>query len=208
MSFERSAISCNAFQLNSFQAFKPNLAVRCALMKLIFMALFALTLVGCTGEVPQEFTLFDFETDADLDRINWNCFTLFELSNEHFTQGARSLKMDLYPSNYPGWHPNLSHADWSGYRHLVFDLFNPQSREMSVTIRIDDSQNAWNYADRYNQAFSLKSGSNRIRIPLETLMTSGTARKMNLEKIHKFMLFLVRPQKAHVLYLDHVRLER
>ena len=51
-------------------------------------------------------------------------------------------------------------------------------------------------------------GSNRIEIPLITLVTSGTGRKMDLKSIHRFLLFMVTPAEKNVLYVDYIRLVR
>ena len=77
--------------------------------------------IACTDQMPQEKILFDFETDADLDQIRWKCFTLFSLSDNHVTHGNSCLKMELYPSNWPGLAPRLDVNDWRAFDYLAFD---------------------------------------------------------------------------------------
>jgi predicted MPP superfamily phosphohydrolase len=48
--------------------------------------------------------LFDFESEPDLRRLNWECHKWFELSEEHATSGRFSLKVTLPPGQYPGIH--------------------------------------------------------------------------------------------------------
>jgi len=150
--------------------------------------------------------LFDFETDAELDQIHWKCFTLFSLSKKYATRGTKSLKVELYPSNYPGLTPKLAINDWQKFKAIGFDIYNPKKAKTAIVIRIDDQKEHPDYADRYNKRFVLKPGANHIRIPLDSLITSGTNRPLNLKKIQRLIIFMSHPQKKHVLFLDHIRL--
>lgn len=165
-----------------------------------------LVFISCTSNSPEELILFDFETDAELDRIHWKCFTLFSLSDEHVTHGAKSLRMELYPSSWPGWTPMLEVNDWHKYNAISFDLYNPEDEEIPVAVRIDDIEDYPDFADRYNQRFILKPGINNVQIPFETLLTSGTKRPLDLGKIYRFLIFMGHPERKYVLYLDYVRL--
>ena len=171
---------------------------------LIIMGLFLF--VGCGGSAPGERLLFDFESDAELDRFQWRCFTLFSLSDEQATHGEKSLRLELYPSDYPGLAPMLYENDWRGYKAFRFDIYNPEENELRVSVRIDDRKDYPNYKDRYNRSFILKPGMNRMKIPLDTLVTSGTDRKLNLTKIYQVLIFMTRPERKVVLYVDYIRL--
>lgn len=165
-----------------------------------------LLLMGCHRGPPGERLLFDFESEAELDRFHWRCHTLFSIADEHFTHGEKSLKLELYPSTYPGLAPMLVENDWRDYKAFRFDIYNPNERELRITVRIDDRKDYPNYEDRYNKDFILKSGMNRMRIPLYTLVTSGTDRKLNLKKIYRVFIFMTRPERRVVLYVDNIRL--
>ena len=106
--------------------------------RLILILIMALVLCGCRNEIPQEKILFDFETEQDLDRVHWKCHALFSLSEEHATHGSRCLRLELYPSPYPGVTPMVREKDWSEFRNLCFDIYNPQERETEIAVRIDD----------------------------------------------------------------------
>lgn len=176
------------------------------MLKFILVALYILTLVGCSGEGPKELVLFDFETDAELNRMHWKCFTMFSLSDQYATNGTKSLKIELYPSNWPGWTPKLDENDWRRFEVVEFDVYNPGNRQVSMTVRIDDRKNYPDYGDRYNQSFAIKPGANSIRIPMKTLVTSGTRRNLDLKRIYRFMIFMGQPREIYTLYLDYVRL--
>ena len=167
-----------------------------------------LILIGCADRPATEKILFDFETDLDLDRVDWKCHALFSLSEEHATHGTRCLRLELYPSPYPGVTPMLRDEDWSKFRSLCFDIYNPQEREIKIAVRIDDQKDWPDYPDRYNKSFGLARGLNRIEIPLSTLVTSGPQRKMDLKSIHQFLIFMVSPSEKNVVYVDYIRLVR
>lgn len=165
-------------------------------------------LSGCSKPAPDELVLFDFETDAELDKLHWKCFTLYSISDKHTAHGNKSLKLELYPSNWPGLTPKLGVRDWRGFKAIGFDVYNAGEKDLRIAVRIDDREDYPDYADRYNRGFDLKPGINRIQIPLEALITSGTQRNLDLKKIYRFMIFMGQPKEKHVLYVDYVRLAR
>lgn len=155
-----------------------------------------------------ELVLLDFGKDADLDRIFWKCHVLYSLADEHATRGAKSLRMELYPSEYPGLAPLLTQRDWSRYGNLAFDFYNPMGREVPLTLRIDDRKDSPDYADRCNETIRLKPGENRIVLPLRTLKTSGTRRDLDWSRVALFLMFVVKPEEKITLYVDNIRLTR
>jgi len=173
---------------------------------LVGVVVWVCILLACSKPAPDELILFDFENDAELDRLHWKCFTLFSLSEKHATCGGKSLKLELYFSSWPGWTPKLNVKDWRGYDAVGFDVYNPEGEEIRITVRIDDREDTPDYNDRYNQGFVLKPGMNRIKIPFKTLLTSGTKRHLDLKRIYRLLIFMSHPKKKHVLYLDYIRL--
>lgn len=172
----------------------------------ILVCVLILTLLNCRSSVPQDRVLFDFESDEELDRFHWKCHTLFSLSEEHATRGRSSLKLELFPSDFPGLSPMLEDNDWRGFKQLAFDIFNTEAQAIRITVRIDDTAGFPNYEDRYNREFSLKPGRNTVVIPFETLVTSGTQRRLDLKRIYRLLVFMGYPEKKTVLYMDHFRL--
>jgi hypothetical protein len=173
---------------------------------IIFSIAFSMVPVGCSGPVGHELVLNDFETDADLDRVRWQCRTLFSLSSEHATSGESSMKMELFPADYPGLSLKLDERDWSRYDSVAFDIYNPQDETLEITVRIDDREDYPDYDDRYNGRITLMPGSNDLRIPLNSLRTAGTDRSLNLKTIERFLFFLVDTNKTFRLYVDNIRL--
>lgn len=163
---------------------------------------------ACSPNPVGPLVLHDFETDADLDRVHWSCHQLYALSVEHVASGRHSLEMKLYPADYPGLALKLSHRDWRRYDAVAFDIFNPQPEALEITVRIDDKTDYPEFEDRYNERFTLSPGATVVRIPLDTLRTSGgDRRRLDLSRIFRFMFFLVDNRELRTLFVDHIRLE-
>ena len=163
-------------------------------------------LSGCPQQPRQKIILFDFESDADLDRLRWNCRTLYSLSTEHVTHGTRSLKLELFPSDYPGLLANLSVTDWRGFTTLSFDIYNPSAEPVQATVHIDDRKESYDYGERFNKRFALSPGPNRVVIPLGQMFTSGSGRLLHAGHITRFLVYVPNPVKPITLYLDHILL--
>jgi hypothetical protein len=177
------------------------------LMLKYILPIFVILIIGCHGPDQKELILFDFESDSELDKVHWKCHTLFSLSDENVTHGKKSLRLELFPSEYPGLSPILEINDWGDYKYLNFDMFNPNAKEMEIVVRIDDREDSPDYADRYNHSFVLLPGLNRLRMPLNDLATSGTKRKLDLKTIQALVIFMVNPPEKVRVYIDYIRLE-
>ncbi|WP_457554127.1 hypothetical protein [Desulfobacula sp.] len=179
------------------------------MFKKIFIAfLCVFALAGCGKIKDKELVLFDFESGSVFDEIHWKCHTLFSLSDEHAVQGKKSLKLELYPSSYPGLFPALKYHDWHGYKAFCFEVYNPLPESVSLVLRIDDKKDAFEYNDRYNKSLMLSPGANQIKISLDSLKKSETTRPLDLKNIYRFLIFMSHPEKTYVLYLDYFRLVR
>lgn len=171
----------------------------------MMIALF-LILSSCETGDPTGRVLFDFEEESALDGLSWKCRVLYSLSPQYATHGEKSLKMELYPSEYPGVSPTLSGTDWRGYRALRLDIHNPGKEAVTMTVRIDDRKDASQYGDRYQGSFTMNPGDNPVVIPFTDLTTSGSQIPLALGNIRKLAIFTFRPKRKTVLYIDHIRL--
>ncbi|WP_133112136.1 hypothetical protein [Candidatus Scalindua japonica] len=174
------------------------------LIRLLFLLLLPpMLLMSCSPRQPFR---YDFETEDTLDTLSWQCKSLFTLTDRHATSGQRCLKMELYPSSYPGVELNKFNPDWSSYSTLNFDMYHQEETPLLFTIRIDD-QNAPSFHNRYNHESTLKYGMNHISLPLNRLHTSGTNRRIVLATVQQVIIFLVQPRKKHTIFLDNIHLE-
>ena len=151
--------------------------------------------------------LFDFESDEDLKRLNWECHKWFELSEEHATSGKQSLKVSLPPGQYPGINFQKIKKNWSEGNYFGIDVFNPSEERITFHIRIDDNKSGWEYADRFDINFELKQGINHISIPTDSIRTNIHHRPLNLKRIKRMMVFIPNNSKKRELFIDNIRLE-
>jgi hypothetical protein len=151
--------------------------------------------------------LFDFESEEELKQLNWECHKWFEVSQNHATSGKYSLKVLLPPGQYPGISFKDIKNDWSEFRYLKMDAFNPSEEEFNFHIRIDDNKSGVEYANRFDADFNLKTGINNISIPTNSIQTNLRHRSLNLKRIKGMMVFLTNNTKPRELYLDNIRLE-
>lgn len=162
---------------------------------------------SCHARDPVPLSLSDFESEADLDQVEWQCHTLFTLSAEHVTHGEHSLQLDLYPSDYPGMAFSPEDRNWNRYKTLSLDIYNPHHEVIPLAMRIDDRHTYTDYRDSCIESFDLQPGMNQLRISLASLSTSATKRRLHLQSIYRCLIFMAHPHKKHVLYIDYVRLE-
>jgi hypothetical protein len=176
------------------------------MVRLIFLMIALFLFVACGGRTSGERVLFDFESDAELDRFHWKCHTLFSLSHNHITHGEKSLRLELYPSDYPGLTRMIEKRNWSRFKVLRFDIYTHENEALTLTVRIDDREDYPDHGDRYNKSFIIRPGMNRVNIPFDTLLASGTGRKLDLRKIYRLFIFMASPERKVVLYVDYIRL--
>lgn len=181
-------------------------SIRSKLIPTILLTLFALSFIGCLENAQQKVVLFDFESDADLDRINWRCFRLYSISDRYASNGSRSLKLEIFPSPSPVWSPRIRTEDWRQYASLEMEFFNPQDNGIGIILRLDDREDIPPVSDRYNKSVQLRPGANVIQVPLQKLTTSGSRRTMDLDTITRFLIFMQDTERCCTLYLDYVRL--
>jgi predicted MPP superfamily phosphohydrolase len=151
--------------------------------------------------------LFDFESDSDLQGLNWECHKWFERSEAHVTSGKYSLKVLLPPGQYPGINFREVPKDWSKANLFKMDVFNPSQERFNFHVRIDDHKSGWEYADRFDADFNLKPGLNNISIPTNSIQTNFRHRSLNLKRIKGMMVFLTNNTRSRELYFDNIRLE-
>jgi predicted MPP superfamily phosphohydrolase len=158
------------------------------------------------GETVAENILFDFESESDLEKLNWECHKWFERSKENATSGQYSLRVILPPGEYPGINFNGVNGDWSKYSYLKLDLFNPTGKEIQIHVRIDDNKSGWKYANRFDIGFELKPGMNHICIPTDSIRTNIRQHPLNLKRIERLMVFSPKNLQQTELYIDYIRL--
>jgi len=179
-------------------------------MRLLQLASFLLVLFGCRME-PEEYNppfFFDFESDAELNEVRWECHQSLTLSSDFVTHGDSSLKIELYPSNPdPGLKLVDFDVNWSAYHSLQFDLFNPQSASLDLRVLIDDQDYHVGPVDRFETHLTLPPGASHHLIPFDSLRTSGSGRRLDLTSIEKVYWLLPQIETKTTLYFDYLHLQ-
>ncbi len=129
----------------------------------------------------------------------------FSLSEDHATHGTHSLKLRLFPPGYAGLTSLTERRNWKDYRNFCFDVYNAEQESLTLSVRIDDEKAYPDFKDRYNQGFPIGSGMNQMCIPVDSLVTSGTQRKLDAGNIYRFLIFTDPEREIH-LYFDNMRL--
>ena len=179
---------------------------------MIFLVCLLAVIVSVTcstrNSAIEDIVLYDFENEEELDFLQWKCGTIMQRDRDHATSGRYSLRIEMYPrAVYPGFHSSI-HRGFAGFKRLNIDIYNPASTPINLAYRIDDRQDSPPYDDRANGRFIIEPGENTISLDLVTLMTSGTRRKINLDKVRNLLLFVHRPPKVTTFYLDNIRLSQ
>jgi hypothetical protein len=124
------------------------------------------------------------------------------------SQGERALRVSLGGGDWPGielWEPS---PDWTGYRHLAIELFNPHAFELDLSMRIDDRHHNYQMDDRYNARIELPpQARTTIRIPLAEIESAPRGRKFDLERTARLLLFRREATRNETFYLVRVSLE-
>jgi hypothetical protein len=169
------------------------------LMLAVMMATF---LTGCgkggqgtTASVGDFGMICDFENVKKWDTSPETGFSL-KLSTEHVTEGKHSLRV-IYPiDSYPSINTKKLAHDWGQYDSLTFDVFNPQDKTLSFTVRLDDENKR-----RVNIPMPLESGMNNVSISRQKI-----AKGIDAGNVWRVVLFLDNPREKVELYFDNMRL--
>jgi len=149
---------------------------------------------------------------ADLEHPNeadyWGANT--ERSTEHSSHGEYSAKVSLDTTQYSGSGPNRFPQDWRGYESLFFDIFNPDSTVLKMTLTIGDRthyENGYRFEDRFNGRLLAEPGWNGYRVPLADIENAPADRPMDMKQVVTLGIFATRLPAPRVIYIDHLRLE-
>lgn len=157
-----------------------------------------------------EFPLLSgFESKIELTR--WTGDADFILSKETKNTGNSSLKIFLKTSKYSGIFLKYFPREWSLYNILSFKIFNPQNDFSKITFRIHDKKHTEGeqvYTDRFNKTCTLFKGWNTIEVNLDKVRNAPLKRKMNMNDIYGFGIFVTSQKKNKIIYLDDVVLKK
>lgn len=122
-----------------------------------------------------------------------------------------NLEIKMGVANYSGASLDNMPGNWQGYEQLVFELYNPDTLPLEMSLRINDSvhdrgDNAYN--DRFNTSFVVEPGWNTYRIDLAEVESAPAARLMEMTDIRRLGFFASSLPTPKSVFLHGLRLNR
>lgn len=133
-----------------------------------------------------------------------------ELSAEFHTQGHYSLKLNLTTERYSGISFERLFNDWSAYKQLSVDIYNPSSLPFTLVLRVNDivhEKTGWMDEDRFNKRFQVKAGWNHLVFAIDEIQKAPAKRLMDLSQISLIVIYAAQLPEARTIYLDNLKLE-
>ena len=121
-----------------------------------------------------------------------------------------AVQLHLPPGAYPGFVKSYFPGDWRGMRALRMLIANPEPTPIEMTLRIDDA--AYDYRqdldDRYNRAFQLSPGVNRLEMPLSEVAAAPRGRRFDPGRVRSLLLYSVDLDKSREIVIGPITLLR
>lgn len=185
-----------------------------ALLLLIMLLAFYPTykIVQDNRRMQDEFpVLAGFEVADELARWDSDFVNRMQRDQHTVIEGEFSLFVEFGVSEYSDITLQAFAGDWRGYDWLNFSIYNDQSDDLPIELKIFDSQhvrNGYAYSDRFNRLLMLVPGWNEIRVSLRDIQNSAQNRKVDLQNIAVVSLFIHRPSVPRRVYLDNFHLSK
>lgn len=151
--------------------------------------------------------LAGFETPLEASRWSGSARRKI-VKNVHFS-GTAALQLQLTTQLYSGIGLKDFPRDWSGYRFISLQVFNPDPDPLKLHFRIHDcyhSEHANAYSDRYNNSFNLKPGWNQLQVALDKVARAPKSRMLDLTQVGGMGVFVGKLPRKRIVYLDDVKL--
>lgn len=156
-------------------------------------------------------SLGDFENDEELRLWRAQGGSPGHPTNIAFTrarasQGEQSLRVVGGAGDWAGVNYAAGDKDWTSFRALAMDVFNPRE-PFRLFVRVDDNGVVAKSTDRFERGFELAPGWNRLRISTAELERGPQSRRLNLKAIRRIAVFTGDHEPQRFWFLDHVHLE-
>ena len=151
--------------------------------------------------------LSGFDTPFEIDRWSGKGLSIESITK---TSDSRLLKIPLTTDRYSGAALKYFDASWKSFRTLKISLYNPDTTQLQITVRINDRQHNdgyEEYEDRYNRSFKLVPGWNLLELDLDEVKYSPADRVMDMNDISGLGLFTVSLSTPRILYINEVQLK-
>lgn len=124
-------------------------------------------------------------------------------------ENATKVAKVIFPPQraWPGLHLIEMPSDWSGYRTLRFEAFNPQASPLKIVVRVHDAHHNNEHGDRFNRTFKLAPGEQTIEVSVEDILNTRSGRVLDIKRIDGMMVYMFKPASIMTLYFDNFQLE-
>ena len=110
-------------------------------------------------------------------------------------------------SGYPGVFRRPAAPDWRSASGLATTIYWPGAAPAVFAVRVDDQPGNPSYADRFQREFTVTQGWNAVWIPSEEFRTTPGGRRLDLERVRRWGVFLVSADLFDYFLLGSVRLQ-
>ncbi|WP_100658583.1 hypothetical protein [Alteromonas flava] len=144
------------------------------------------------------------EFDYAFEQANWRTFA----TAKHIHQGELIVTVNEDRS-YAGVAFTDFPANWNEYSGLVVEVDNPNSANISLTVKITDRQHdvgVHHYDERYNGHWSLPPGRSTLEIPIADIQSGPKHRLLNIGAINRIDFFLEQAELGTAFKLASVKL--
>lgn len=174
-------------------------------------------LSACSPQ-PVTAVLFDFESDAELDRFGWKCRSRFEISEDYSHTGRSSLRFEFHPAEQVGFSTGDVPRDWSRYSSFDFWVHNPSETTVSLHLQINRREPDGKFNHLIAETLEIPPGPRRVSVALCPSPAKGAAAgsekdllgaghrfeecQPNLKRVDGFYIFIHKISEVTVLYFD------
>jgi hypothetical protein len=151
--------------------------------------------------------LSGFETPFEVSR--WSGSAARSIERDISFTGRASLKVRLSTHRYSGIGLRDFPQNWTGYRAVGLQVYNPAAEPLTLHFRIHDRfhrQHDNAYSDRFNTSFQLHAGWNQLRVTLADVVAAPKGRPMDLRQVAGLGVFVGKLERPRTIYLDEVKL--
>ncbi len=129
-----------------------------------------------------------------------------QITRARAANGEQSLRVAGGAGDWAGVSYEAGGKDWSPFRALAMDVFNPRG-PFKLFVRVDEESTA-PQPGRLERGFTLNPGWNRIRLPLTDAQSGPQAGRLSLKRIRRVAVFTGDGEAQRFWFLDNVHLEK
>lgn len=101
-----------------------------------------------------------------------------------------SLQVRVVGGQWPGVTHEEPPQDWRGYSRLMLDLTNPDTRPLTLTVRVHDRAHNNQSSDRFNRTFTIPGAKRQtVSIALDEIEREPLDRRLDLSHVAGLILF-------------------